>query len=37
MLKFLEENGYTVDLEAINAMIEAAVRQLNSSAGLTID
>jgi hypothetical protein len=37
VLKFLEENGYTVDLEAINAMIEAAVQQLNSGAGLTID
>ena len=30
VLKFLEEKGYKVDTEAIDAMIEAAVNQLNS-------
>lgn len=37
VLKFLADNGYSVDLESVNAMIEAAVQQLNSAAGLTID
>ncbi len=37
VLAFLEEHGYTVDLEAINAMIEAAVHQLNTDAGLNIE
>jgi len=37
VLKFLADNGYSVDLESINAMIEAAVQQLNSAVGLTID
>lgn len=37
VLKFLKDNGYTVDDEAINAMVEAAVQQLNSAAGLTVE
>ncbi len=37
VLAFLEEHGYTVDLEAINAMIEAAVHQLNTDVGLNIE
>jgi type II secretory pathway pseudopilin PulG len=31
--QFLESNGYTVDTEAINAMIEAAVKQISGGAG----
>lgn len=30
VLKFLSDNGYKVDTEAIDALIEAAVNQLNS-------
>lgn len=35
VLDFLAENGFTVDEEAVNAAIEAAVKQLNS-AGIII-
>lgn len=30
VLNFLEENGFSVDDESVNAAIEAAVKQLNS-------
>jgi len=36
VLEYLAHNGYTVDTEAINAMIEAAVQQLNSTIGLEV-
>lgn len=35
VLNFLQEKGFTIDLDSINAAIEAAVRQLNSE-GITI-
>ncbi|WP_339060106.1 phage holin, LLH family [Tepidibacillus marianensis] len=37
VLEFLAKNGLTVDMDAIDTMIEAAVQQLNSSAGLTLE
>jgi len=37
VIKFLKKNGFTVDTEAIDAMIEAAVQQLNSEIGLIIE
>lgn len=30
VLDFLEKNGFSVDMDAVNAAIEAAVKQLNS-------
>lgn len=35
VLNFLEKNGFSVDEDAVNAAIEAAVKQLNS-AGIII-
>ena len=37
VLEFLKKNGFTIDMDAIDAMIEAAVQQLNSEVGLIIE
>jgi len=37
VIDFLNKNNLKIDTEAIDAMIEAAVQQLNSSVGLTIE
>jgi len=36
VLEYLAQHGYDINLESINAMIEAAVQQLNSVIGLEI-
>lgn len=37
VIDFLNKNNLKIDTAAIDAMIEAAVQQLNSSVGLTIE
>lgn len=37
VLEFLKKNGLTIDMDTIDAMIEAAVQQLNSEIGLIIE